>query len=401
MPDRTRIHLCLAILLLAAAGPSSAQERCEMRETGRDTLRLADGSAVYVEPRVFVTSGDVTLLAGTWTYVFGPGETGVYPKAPERTIAGVLLRSGRAPELLPWPRPGFHHLLRATPRPAGGFLVGAVELSDTSFEPSPDVVRNVWVGEWDGRWLSVDVLPRTPETLVPVHASAPVPTTSGWAWAFPIAFGERPWAFALFERLAGIWTVDVVPTSGPLAYVEPLPVTGDLAAAVVQQDMRTGGRLNSIALYRRSFLQWRPAGFLNDEGGVHFVKNGTSLGVPVLSWLDETATVRTIVDVQNAGPTRIVDRSVSDHALAAAGGSTYWVTHHAVADTARTIRIHDLTDGRLRLLAEVPSPYGGFLGATALAPDVVQVVGPLVSRDPREVQAVSLILQFELRCHER
>ncbi|HEX7052284.1 MAG TPA: hypothetical protein VF188_18910 [Longimicrobiales bacterium] len=410
------------ILASAAVPPVRAQEvgggetgddhtACVLRETLRQIVAVSGGE-LYVEPETFSVSDGNVLLAGTPNYLWKPAVGSGKASSVRNAVFGVVIASDGATRVVPTPVEGMLVMgVRAVAREAGGWWIAFEEAEWTS-ETRRIIDKRVvalWFGAFDGQsWIALEELPLPADvTIRPFSGSTLVRSGDRLAWTLVAAAGpEDERRVLVYERVAGRWSYQIVPTFSA-NYAEPAySRSGELVLAVVEADTTRRVDGNSLFLYARQpvWRQWRK--LVTGYGApVHHPKLSLSPRGDLLTWwsrVEGRREVRARFGAIDGGTRRVieVDPDVAQFALVSlADGRRVWVTDHVVdGQPVRELRFVGEAADSLLAFGDIPNPYDGKFAATTPAPSELLLAGPARGRTDHDPVVRSLLLRLRIDC---
>jgi hypothetical protein len=413
------------VLVIAAAcarpGSSGASEiagpaGCVVRETSRAPLVIDGNREIYVEPTVVLSSGRSILLAGRPNYLFSAGAPTDERTVTRDSVFGVILdRDGRA-RLVPAPIRGeLVEATRAIALPGGRWAALFGELKRPSNLPKPDTIARLWYGEFDGaKWGTLEQLPDVPGGIVNLEMGSELILRGDTLFAAVRVTVESSSSedVAVFERRAGQWRLEVVPTIRA-AYAELFySDSAGLMLAVVAPDRSLRRDRNSLLLYARS-PRWQLIRTLVHGGAqpVYDPRFTRSSSGTVMSWwiMDEQGQppaqrARAMIGLTPLRDGRTLELDSDVNQVLPVNGPTrfpLWVAEHNDRDTgAREIRVLADSSGSMQVLAAFPSPFTGPFGVAAIDASEILVSGPLFHADPARPRLVSLLIRARVECRK-
>lgn len=334
------------------------------------------------------------LLAGTPNHLWRHPPEGRAARVATDSLFGAVIAPDGSARTVQSPIPGkLLGSIRALGRGDGTWDVVFAELFPTETFPPPDSIARLWYGVLDGtRWASVEPLPTPPGVrLHSLHASPLVRSGDTLALALTALTPGFYRDVAIFERRAGRWHHEIVPTRSSGYPVVAYADSVGLLLAVVRADSRWnnpdsargGFDRNSLFLYARHpawhILRRVAHGVTEPVDHPSLIRSGDNL---VLSWAVETETgseARAVINVLNGPPdlTVVLDPAFAGHppvrSLVLSDGHHLWITRHSPAGASSSQLRFARTYGHgATLIGNLPNHFlGGFGAAPGRDSDVL------------------------------
>ena len=392
---------------------SATAGTCTVREVSREPLVVDRAREMYVEPVVVQPSGNRVLLAGTPNYLFQPGFPGMARDFVRDTAFGAVLEPDGSAHLVPAPSQVDSRLIadpRALPLSGGGWEVVFAELKIPSDPQYQDTVVAYWYGVFDGRaWNSVERLPRPAEGLMEPNASSDL-VQRGDTTAFAVPIGTSNGRdVAIFERRAGQWSLDVLPTRRGayprLTFSDSL----GMLLFLVRPDTTMRRDINSAFIYAKD-PSWRALRKLlpGSPEPVHNPVVSRSSSGPVLTWMVRFDgggnRARAAIGPTERAITEVIalDSDVV-HIATVRGfeGPPFWVADRVNAEGSREMRFVTTSGSTAVVAATGPAAYTGYFSATGIGASEILVSGPLFRSAPPNPSLVTLLIRSRVECRPR
>lgn len=386
---------------------------CTAHELSRIQLTVEHGRMLYVEPVVFVVSGDRVLLAGKPSYLFAANRGAVtFDVVSRYAVFGAIMNRDGSAQTVPAPdvNAGKVAALAGSAVEGGAWRVIFAEL-DSSATDGEQTVSSFWHGVYDGvRWSSVERLPDVPGKQLLYFNSSRIAEhgdTVVWAARFSTSPGNH--GAVVYQRVSAGWSSRLVGPSR-VSYVQLAhSSTLGFTLALVYPDPSLSHDINSLFLYRRR-ADWELVRKVAPgmEGAVHRPSLNLWGDSGVLTWRtfvedppNSRIELRGMVGEigrRNEPLLLIDDRSAEGRAtLARSDGRILWVTDHVTRpDDARELQLRRPAADSTAIVWRTTYPYRGPLAATLYSESDVLIVGPQLD-EAREL-LVSLIVRVRLDC---
>jgi hypothetical protein len=395
------------------ATPDPRGRECTVQEIERFRLRGPTGEQYYVEPRFVLSSGGATFLIGKPSYRF-TADT-VEPVFVSRyDVFGVVVGRGRETRLIPGPLGA----ARVKPVAAAALDDGAVGVIFLEFAADADTlewvssatvsgsVQQIWYAEYrNGAWTRAERLPMGESVAFNELNGSPLVVSGDTAvWAVPATSRDSTVYVAVFERVGGVWGKHILERAPflPVTYAALTHTSGHgFVMGLVRSDPQVGYRINSLYAYTRDSSWRRVRGVIPGEGEpVHAPAMAHIAGDSILvTWIAKTLDGRQrarvlIGDIvtETGDFLAITSRSVDTPVPLPGLGGVVWVAEDS--DEERVVRVAELSGSRMRTLWEIPSPYTGYLGATA-TPGGILLSGPYFEAGR---VLVTLLIRLRVQC---
>lgn len=427
MLARASAYLCLLLWVVTvplnvraqAIAQDATSSACVARELWRRPLIVEGERELYLEPVVFVVSGDRVLLAGKPSYIWLNRRPGATADLESRHVVfGAVIEADGSARTVPAPpvNGGKATAVAAIGAEAGGWRIIVAELD--SIAESPQVITAYWLGFYDGaQWSALERLPG-PEgrPLLYDNSSRLVQNGDTILWAAVTELPTSRRGVTIFERRAGAWTHHTPATD--FASGAELLHTPNLGFALSVHNRKSvlngeeGRRYSttSLSLYpRRTGWTFHRKIELGEDPTIVGGKLGFSGETGVVTWfrriddasgsrLELRAMIGAIVDRDE--PILTVDEDAAPQFAPVLGaGETAWVTHHwiesADSSDAGELRLVALSGGAAQVLWRAPQPFLGPFVATYSGGDVL-IVGPRL--DIPHQLLVSLMIRLRIEC---
>lgn len=391
---------------------NAAGSRCTARELSRAPLVVEGGRELYLEPVVFVASGNRVLLAGKPSYLFLKRESGATAELASRhaVFGAVIEQDGSARTVPPPPiNDGKVTAVAGIAAEAGMWRLIFAELDSIATDGEQEIA-NYWHALYDGqRWSSIERLPRlAAATFWYYNNSNLAQNGDTTVWASVVRRSRTQMGIAVFERRGSEWTHRILDT--PFAQSAELIHLPDLGfiLAVPHSDSTVANDRTSLFLYARSgnwalYRKVQSADQYASGASLHSL-NGSG----VLSWMarDVSSTephleFRALTGRIGSPDERalVVDRPSLGGvaAISLDDASIIWVAHHGsgAADTSELHLVRSRSQGTA-VIWKTPYPYRGGFAATGYLNSDVLIAGPVLD-EAREL-LVTMIIRVRIEC---
>ncbi|MBA3579032.1 MAG: hypothetical protein H0W42_03505 [Gemmatimonadaceae bacterium] len=391
----------------------NADSACTARALSRAELIVEGGRALYVEPVVFVTSGDRVLLAGKPSYLFAPVPGGATFDALSRNVVfGAVISPDGSARTVPSPdvNAGKVAAIAGAAAGEGAWRLIFAEL-DSMATDGLQTVGAFWHGIYDGeRWSSVERLPPPPDNdLFYYNSSRLAENGDTIVWAARTNMPPRNLGVVVYERTPAGWSYRVAGPSG-VAYVQVAHSrTLGFTLALVYPDPALYEDTNSLFFYRRR-SDWELVRKVvaGGEGAIHR---------PLLNLWGDSGVLTWKTYIRDQAGTRIEFRGMvgeigqrNERLLVIDGrnaegrstlithdGRILWVTDHVTGSGGeRELQLRQPAGDSTAVLWRTPYPYRGPLAATVYSHSDLMTVGPKL--DEARQLLVSVVLRLRLDC---
>ena len=394
--------------------PDQSDSACTARELTRRQLTVEQDAKVYVEPAVFVVSGDKVLLAGKPSYLFAasPGAA-TFDVVSRYVVFGAVIDRDGSAQTVPAPdvNAGKVAAIAGSAVEDGSWRVIFAEL-DSSATDGEQTVSSFWHGIYDGaRWSSLERLPDLPgKQLLYFNSSRIAESGDTIVWAARFITSPGNHGVVVYQRVPAGWSARLVGPSR-VSYVQlAFSSTLGFTLALVYPDPSLNHDVNSLFLYRRR-ADWELVRKVVPglEGAVHrpsLLLRGDSGVVTWRTYVSDQAGARIelrgmIGEIGKRNEPLLVvdDRSAEGRATLAGSAGILWVTDHLTRpDDARELQLRRPAADSTAIIWRTPYPYRGPLAAALYSESDVLIVGPQLD-EGREL-LVSLIVRVRLDCRQ-